>query len=335
MKRFGIDISKWQGNFDFKKALKEGVSFAVIKGGGNDDGLYTDPMFEQNYSSAKAVGLPVGVYWFSKALSCEEAVTEADYLINNILKNKQFELPIYIDVEHKEMLDLGKDQLTKTVDKFCSYLEQKGYFVGIYSSVYSFSKHMDDEVLKKYTHWVAQWAKECTYNNTDVLGMWQFGGETNLIRNNYIAGNICDQNYMYIDFPQIIKEKKLNGFSSAPSIIDPKKKTDEEIANEVIDGKWGNGAERKNKIKESGYDYETVQSIVNRIKNDTTLKVGDLVRMSPDGTIYGSEKKFAPFVYTNLLYIRDLDGSRAVISIQAEGAVTGAVNVKHLKKHKT
>ena len=49
MQQFGIDISKWQGNFDFNSAVNEGVTFAIIKGGGGDDGLYTDSKFKRNY----------------------------------------------------------------------------------------------------------------------------------------------------------------------------------------------------------------------------------------------------------------------------------------------
>ena len=135
-----------------------------------------------------------------------------DYFYNNILKNRQFELPVFIDVEHPDMLAVGKPKLTAIVKKWCDILEKKGFWVGIYASVYGFSAYMNDVELLPYTHWVAQWAEECTYENKDVLGFWQFGGETNLIRSNLVAGVVCDQNYMYLDFPSIIKEKKLNGF---------------------------------------------------------------------------------------------------------------------------
>ena len=84
MRKFGLDVSKWQGSFDFNSAVKEGVLFTIIKGGGGDDGLYKDGMFERNYISAKKAQLPVGVYWFSKATSPEEAKKEAEYFYKNI-----------------------------------------------------------------------------------------------------------------------------------------------------------------------------------------------------------------------------------------------------------
>lgn len=213
MKKFGVDISRWQGEFDFERAVSEGIQFVIIKGGGGDDGLYTDSQFNRNYNEAKAKGLPVGCYWFSKALTVEEAEMEAEYLYKNVIGGKQFELPIYMDVEHQSMLLIGKDKLTEVVTAFCERLEKLGYFAGIYSSKYYFNNYMNDDKLQRFAHWVAQWEKQCTYQGKEnVLGMWQFGGNTNFIRKNTVAGVVCDQNYMYIDYPSIIKGARLNGF---------------------------------------------------------------------------------------------------------------------------
>ncbi len=342
MKKFGIDISKWQGNFDFKKAVKEGVTFAILKGGGGDSGLYTDALFEKNYAEAKKNNIPIGVYWFSKALSPEDATKEADFFYRNVLRKKQFELPIFIDVEHQDMLTLGKSKLTEIVKVWCDSLETLGYWVGIYSTVYAFSAYMNDNELERYTHWVAQWAEKCTYKNPDIMGIWQFGGETNLLRKNTVADIVCDQNYMYRDFPSLIKERGLNGFDidgGEPPVTIPK--TVDTLANEVIAGLWGVGNDRKNRLTDAGYSYEDVQALVNTImenkpeSTNTAVKAGDLVKISKDAVVYGTDKKFASFVYTSLLYVRELNGSRAVISILPEGAVTGAVDVKYLTKHKT
>ena len=132
-------------------------------------------------------------------------------------------------------------------------------------------------------------------------------------------------------------------------------KSVETLAKEVIDGKWGNGNDRKIRLENAGYDYEDVQNLVNLItegmqnfpastkptantppqpKPDNTVRAGDLVRLANDATIYGTDKRFAPFVYNSLLYVRELKDNRAVISIVAEGPVTGAVDVQYLTKHK-
>ncbi len=346
MKLFGIDISKWQGNFDFTSAVNEGVRFAVIKGGGGDDGLYKDAMFERNYIAAKEKGIPVGCYWFSCATTLSEAEREAEYFYSVILDGKQFELPVYIDVEHGDMLSLGRRALTDIVNKWCSYLEDRGYYVGIYSTSYAFSRYMFDNELKRYTHWVAEWAESCSYPDKSVLGLWQFGGETNLIRTNKVANVVCDQNYMYVDFAKAIKSLGLNGFSIEafnPDSTPPAQKTVQQLANEVISGKWGVGLDRKNQLTDAGYDYNAVQTEVDRIlgvgdKEQTPLppqellfEIGDKVRLDSTAVVYGKSTRFAPFVYNSTLYVRDIQGDRVVISTQKTGAVTGAVNIKYLK----
>ena len=220
MKQFGIDISRWQGDFDFAKAVAEGVKFVVIKGGGGDDGLYVDSRFRENYSRAKEQKLPVGCYWFSKALTVEEARKEAAYFYDNVLKGRRFELPVYMDVENRTQLSLGKRKLTDVVKAWCDELEKRDMLPGIYSSKSYFDAYLYDSELTKYPHWVAAWARSCSYSPQSCFGLWQFGGETNLIRSNKVAGVVCDQDYLLIDYPSQIKREGKNGFpkpvSSAP-----------------------------------------------------------------------------------------------------------------------
>ena len=258
MREFGIDVSRHNGKFDFPRAMKEGVRFAVLKGGGADDGYYVDGRFVSNYETCVSLGLPVGVYWFSAAKTEDEARKEARWFFDRCLKDRVFDLPVYIDVEDRRMLSLGKEKLTNVIAAWCEELENNGFFVGIYSSLSVFRSSVVDERLLSYTHWVAQWYDECTYAHPEVLGLWQFGGETNVIRTNKVAGKLCDQDYMYIDFPKRIRSAGLNGF--------PKRKlTVYEVAQEVIRGDWGNGDERKLRLKAAGYDPAEVQREVNRL----------------------------------------------------------------------
>lgn len=331
MRKFGIDISRWQGNFDFDRAIAEGVEFAIIKAGGADSGYYKDANFERNYTEAKKRNLPVGCYWFSMATSIIEAENEARYFYQETLQGKQFELPVYMDVEHTQMIGLGKQKLTDIIKAFCDYLEKKGYFVGVYSSLSYFRNSMNDAELQKYTHWVAQYYSTCTYENKDVLGIWQFGGDVNLLRSNQISGVVCDQNYMYVDFPEIIKNGGYNGFKSTSQPVE-QKKSNEEIANEVIDGKWGNGAERFTRLSNAGYDYSDIQSIVDKKMQNRGITKGDRVSVSKDGVVYGTNTKFAPFVYHTTMYVREINGNRVIISTEQEGNITGAIDSKYLKK---
>ena len=263
IKRFGIDVSHWQGDFDFARAKsKEGVEFAILKAGGGDAGLYKDSKFEANYKKCEACGLPKGAYFYGNAKSTAEAKKEAEYYIS-ILSGKKYEYPVFYDVEGRMITDNDRATLTEVVKAFCSTMEAAGYWVGIYSSESFFNSEMNDGELTRYSHWVARWGKSKPAPSSGAeTQMWQFGGETNLIRSNKINGQTCDQDYCYVDYPAKIKAAGLNGYSKGDSLA-PAKKSNAEIANEVIAGKWGNGTERKERLTDAGYNYSEIQEIVN------------------------------------------------------------------------
>lgn len=263
MQKFGIDISLYQKGMDMDKALAEGVEFAILRGGVH---LGKDSCFEDFYAACKARNIPVGVYLYSYATTVAAAKQEADFLIEKVLKGKQFEYPIYMDVETRNQKKAGKAVMTQVVIAFCEAIKAAGYLPGIYASLGFFKSYLDDSQLP-YEKWVAQWAKKCQY--TGDLGMWQFGGKTNYLRTNKIAGMVCDQDYCYKDYPAIIKAQGLNGFEimETPDVVE-KEETRKNItllAQEVLVGKWGNGTARKEKLTAAGYNYTAVQAEVNRI----------------------------------------------------------------------
>ena len=223
--RFGIDISDAQGVFDWEKA--EEVTFAVLKGGGGNNGLYTNKQFQRNYDECLKRGIDVGCYWYSKALTVEQAEQEAAYFFNNCLAGRKFTLPVYMDVEHKDMLALGKDALTSIVLAFCEALERRGAWVGIYSSRAMFASYMHDEKLAKYAHWVAEWGETCRYGRD--FGMWQFGGEINKLRENTVAGVVCDQDYLLTDYPALLAMSGKNDFREVG------KMTEQQLRQAVVD----------------------------------------------------------------------------------------------------
>lgn len=298
MRKFGIDVSKWQGaNFDFARAKNEDkVEFVILRGAYSCPGVKNnggrDTQFLNYYEKCKALGLPVGIYQYSMATTVEQAREEAKFLYNNVLKGRQFELPIYIDVEDKVQLALSKQALTDIVKAWCEYLEAKKYWVGIYAGKYTFRDQLDDTQLKRYTHWLAMWTKECTYEDKSVLGMWQFGGETNVLRSTQVAGQTVDQNYMYVDFPALIKKNKLNGF--------------------------GNNA-----------------TVTTTAPTATTIsfKKGDKVKLKTGATYYNGQS-IPPWVKARTLYIRsaELTGGNYNVSILPVGGITGRVNKKYLTK---
>ncbi len=285
---FGIDISVYQKGINLATAKKEGVKFAILRAGytgyGNGVSKAKDTEFETHYKNAKNNGLGVGAYWFSRATTYENGKAEAEYMYKNCLKGKQFEYPIYIDVEDTYYQSkAGKTAITNAIKGFCEYLEGKGYYVGVYANSNWFKNYIDASIPTKYDCWVANWG---TANpSTPTHGLWQFGGETNMIRTNKIAGYVCDQNYAYKDYPSIMKKCGLNGFTATKEVnkvntSSKPKKSVEEVAKEVIEGKWGNGEERKKKLRAAGYSYTAVQNKVNELMDKPktityTVKKGD------------------------------------------------------------
>ena len=215
---WGIDVSKYNHPIDWKKVKDAGVKFAILRVGfastSNRNNLYLDPYFEEFYKGAKAVGMPVGAYFYSRCNSIKTARREAEFILNAI-KGKQFEYPIWLDVEDITTLNsASRSTLTRAVVTCLEEIKKGGYYVGIYSGKYILRDKLDDGDLKKYDHWIAQYARHLTYTTYKVT-MWQFGGEVNFLTRKKIPGignDVADQNYCYKDYPTIIKSAGLNGF---------------------------------------------------------------------------------------------------------------------------
>lgn len=212
MQKFGIDVSHWQGDFNFVAAkANEGVEFAILKIGGGDGGLYKDIQFENSYRKCVECGLDKGAYFFGHAMDMNRAKEETDYLIS-LLNGKKFEYPIFYDVE-ADMLNIGKEELTNVIKYVLNSLEKAGYWAGLYGSADNIQHYADDTQFTRWSHWMAAYSVTAPIMKSGAeLQMWQFGGSINKIRSNKINGIVVDQNYCYVDFPTKIKAKGLNGY---------------------------------------------------------------------------------------------------------------------------
>ena len=217
-KIFGIDVSYHNGTIDWNKVKNDDVKFAILRAGRTSLSaskiMAKDTKFEEHYQGAKAVGLPVGAYYYSRCTTVEEGKKEGEFIVS-LLQGKKFEYPIFLDVEDTEVLkSTSKANLTAAIKACMEVVEKAGYYVAIYSGKYILKDNLIENELTKYDKWIAQYAKSCTYDKEYT--MWQFGGETNLLRSKKIQGVssvCCDQNYCYKDYPSIIKEKGLNGYT--------------------------------------------------------------------------------------------------------------------------
>lgn len=204
----GIDVATFQKKIDWKKVKADGIQFAMIRGGYGKNSSQKDEYFETNYKNAKAAGMPVGVYHYSYATTVEGAKKEADFCLS-YLKGKQFEYPIAYDVEDTSQAHLSKTALTNIVKAFCTKVQNAGYYVVIYASKSWLTDKLDMNVLKNFDVWVAQYNDEVTYKGN--YGMWQYSSKG---RVSGISGSV-DMDYAYKNYPSIIKNAGLNGFSKA------------------------------------------------------------------------------------------------------------------------
>ena len=196
----GIDISTYQKKVDWSKVAANN-HFVIIRAG---YGLgHIDKMYETHYANAKANGLKVGAYWFAYATSRSVAQQEANYAVQ-ALQGKQFEWPIYYDIEDKSIFNAKvQNDIAKA---FCEILEANKFFCGIYSSASALNSYFDDEVKTSFSIWVAHWDVDVPSYYGDY-GVWQYHvGYTE-----GVDGQV-DLDYGYIDFEPIMKENGLNGY---------------------------------------------------------------------------------------------------------------------------
>lgn len=205
MSKQGIDVSQHQGNIDFAKVKAGGIDFVIIRAGFGRTTSQKDPFFEQNYARAKAAGLNVGAYWYSYATSAADAVTEAKACLE-VIKGKQFEYPIYFDLEESSQFARGGTFCDNLIKSFCGELEKNGYFAGLYISRSPLQTYISSDVAKRYALWIAEYNSKCNYSG--AYGMWQ---HSSTWRVNGISNNV-DHDYCYVDYPTIIKNAGLNGY---------------------------------------------------------------------------------------------------------------------------
>jgi GH25 family lysozyme M1 (1,4-beta-N-acetylmuramidase) len=156
-------------------------------------------------------GIPFGVYCYSYALDLLQARDERLALFDAI-KGYKLDYPVYFDMEdadhYKERKGFPNDlTLVQMCADFCDYFEKKGYYASIYASKSWFDTHLKHDSLDKYDKWIAQWNSVCTY--AKPYGTWQF---TSKFRLDGYNGNL-DCSYAYYDYPKIMRDKGLNGYT--------------------------------------------------------------------------------------------------------------------------
>jgi LysM repeat protein len=241
---YGIDISKHNGNINLEPYKGQ---FVIIRVGYGH--FHLDEKFERNVNECKRLGIPFGVYHYSYALNEAEAEAEARGVLNAIAKYKNdIKVGVWFDMEdadgykRKHGFKFSNSTIAPICYKFCKMIEDAGYYSGIYtsSSWLDYVKGLND----RFDKWVANWGKNdgTQHTNTSQYGTLQ-----------QYTSKPLDKNVMYADLSRY----------SRGNTTQPQSKPIDQIANEVIAGQWGDGADRKKRLTDAGYDYNAVQNAVN------------------------------------------------------------------------
>lgn len=246
-----IDVSEFQGTINWHLVAND-CEGAIIRAGYRGYGSGTIAIDEraiENIAGAKAAGVPFGLYFCTQAINEAEARQEARFTMD-LAKSYELKLPIFIDSEdcgagagRADHSKLTRNERTAILKAFCDEVAKNRYTTGIYASEYWFQAYLNLSELTNLYLWVAKYS---SYEPSFYWDAWQY---TSHGRVSGVYGNVDISDFRNI--------------SIAPITPPTEKKSNEEIADEVIAGKWGNGIDRKNALEAAGYNYDDIQDIVN------------------------------------------------------------------------
>lgn len=188
----GIDVSRYQDKIDWEKVASDEVEYAFIRLGirGYTEGeIMEDETFQDNIRGALGNDIDVGVYFFTQAMSVEEAEEEAEFVIESIAPYK-VTYPVVLDVEAVTSTrargnDLTAAERTKYCAAFCEKIREAGYTPMIYGNLKTFMLLLNMEELEAYEKWFAYY-DESYYFPYDFK-IWQY---TNKGRVDGIKGDV-------------------------------------------------------------------------------------------------------------------------------------------------
>lgn len=264
----GIDVSEHQGVIDFNRVKKDGIEFVILRSSYGKNTV--DKYFNSNVQKAKSAGVKIhGIYHFSYALSVKDAIAEAEFCVKT-LKNAGLEndVIVFFDLEYDSVnyakrhgVTIDRAKCTQFTVNFCNRIRDLGYQPGVYCNLDYYNNMYNSGSLNAYKLWIASWGAEpkMNYDYYQYSSTGKVGG---------INGNV-DMNYF-------VSRDTTNSLTPSKPTTESKPSTPkisvEEAARGCIEGKYGNGEERKEKIAAIGLSYDEVQTRVNEILQNGNQK---------------------------------------------------------------
>lgn len=280
MSKKGIDVSSYQKSINWNGVKISGIDFAILKIIMKDGSV--DKQFENNWKGCEDSGIIIqGVYNYSYATTVDKARIDAKKVIDVLNGRKAM---VWMDVEDVCLEGIGK-KLIDIINAYAEVILSAGIKFGVYTGQYFYNRYIKPYGGVPYPLWIARYGlnngKLDEKYNPSIPGMvgWQY---TSAGKVNGISGNV-DMNVWYDD----ISDQENSATETTQK--GPVNKTVEELAKEALDGIWGNGEDRKQRLTIAGYDYETVQKMVNKICKKTATKIHTVVK---GDTLSGIAKQY-------------------------------------------
>lgn len=207
-----MDVSRWQGRINWDEVKASGlVSGVMLRALGNSakdapSKPYIDPTFERNYAECQRIGIPCGVYYYSKAVNTAEADAELA-LLRKVLTGKTVQLPVAVDIEDIYVqAPLDKQTLTDIAARALGTVERWGFYAMLYTGLY-FGRdnlYMTGAALKKYDVWLAAYRSKKPTPGWP-FGLWQYTSKGKIPG---VSGGV-DLSVPYKDYSKIIAKKGL------------------------------------------------------------------------------------------------------------------------------
>lgn len=197
----GIDVSKYQGKIDWQAVAADGVEFAMIRlgirGYGEEGRIVLDDMFHTNIQGAQAAGIKVGVYFFAQAITEQEALEEAQFVLEQ-LSSYELQYPVVYDVEKVSassgrMNKLSQAERTKVALTFMEAIKDAGYTPMLYANLEMMSVLIDVSQFEGYHKWYANYGSTLYFPYD--FSMWQY---TEKGKVNGIQGDV-DMNISFVN----------------------------------------------------------------------------------------------------------------------------------------